>query len=967
MKLHLKGVLTGVLALTLFAVDARAQTASFNFSLNSHPVTGWVNVAGDPSTAVRTGVSGSIHVSSIATSNWSQFSGAAAYDGGGMTGASFFPAGVMANMWFQYNAVYAAYNAAVPQLLISGLNTDSVYTVQMSASFNTSSFDFDPTMYTVTGANVYGYTDVNVNFNLTSGAVFNNVAPDSNGDIRIYVNTASGSNTAGISGIQISSGRTTAPVPTVALTNPHNGDVLSEDGNVTIAATASETNGSIAVVKFYAGSTLIGADSSAPYSITWFSPDAGPYTITAKAIDGQGDSNTVSVNVSIESLSSFWSMTGNIGMNPDSNFVGNVDSVRLAFRTKDIERMSISATGNVGIGTIAPTAQLHTTGTVRLAGLGYDSTGADTRLLVSDTNGNLKYRNAGAVGLTIGDGLGQTASGAVTIGDSIPGYGPHSFTANRYQYLNGYMYSIGGSVNDPVNNPNFRIYNNGDLTAGTTMDRSVNTTGQTGMRYYAKLGMMQLGASDRLDTTQSNIVYGIWPSSGLLINSDTANTIKGKFMNTVFVGDANIMDSATRTENTFIATESTHFTSSMNYLIRSFVGGSGHTISAPVEASIINGKGHVISKYSIDNNITGFQNTTADTTFTSLIAGSNNKFGGLSQLVAGQYLVNRTPFGATLGNSNVDFSSLPYTGTQSVTVPGIAGYPLFAIGNSSANDGSVHSNAITVLFNGRTQINTAGFTNALAQADVTPKAALEVVSTNSGVLLPKLTTTQRNAIVSADLQNGLLLYNSDSGAFQFYNGSAWNPVGAGISAGATGGWGSFGNAGTNPASNFVGTTDTERLVFRTNDIERMTILMGGAVGIGTSTLPATDARLAVDGTVYTTKVRVTQIGWPDYVFDKGYSLPSLVSVERYIRQHRHLPGIVSAGETQLGRVDLGDNQSALLKKIEELTLYLIEEHKKADEQQKEIERLRAQNQRLDEQQKEIDQLKEMLEKVTGKK
>src|ERR1700744_888865 len=392
MKLHLKSVITGVLALILFAVDARAQTASFNFSLNSHPVTGWVNVAGDPSTAVRTSVSGSIHVSSVATSNWSQFSGASAFDGGGMTGASFFPAAVMANMWFQFNAVFASYNAAVPQLLISGLNTDSVYTLKMTASFDTNTFDFDPTRYTVTGANVDGFSDVNVNSNLTSGAVFNNAAPASNGDIRIYVNTASGSNTAGISGIQISSGHTTAPVPTVALTNPHNGDVLSEDGNVTVAATASETNGSIAVVKFYANSTLIGADSSAPYSITWFSPDEGPYTITAKAIDGQGDSNTVSINVSIESLSSFWSMTGNINMNPDSNFVGNVDSVRLAFRTKDIERMSISATGSVGIGTIAPTAQLHTTGSVRLAGLTSDST--KTRVLVSDTSGNLYYRNA---------------------------------------------------------------------------------------------------------------------------------------------------------------------------------------------------------------------------------------------------------------------------------------------------------------------------------------------------------------------------------------------------------------------------------------------------------------------------------------------------------------------------------------------------------------------------------------------
>src|ERR1700744_3790867 len=161
--------------LLLGIIKAQAQTASFNFSLSSQPVTGWVNVAGDPSTAVRTGVSNGITVSSVATANWAPLNGTAAFDGGGTTTAGFFPAGVMANMWFQFSDFFAAYNAVVPQLLISGLNIDSVYTIQTSASFTSNSFDFDPTQYTVTGANVYGDIDVNVNSNITGGAVFNNV------------------------------------------------------------------------------------------------------------------------------------------------------------------------------------------------------------------------------------------------------------------------------------------------------------------------------------------------------------------------------------------------------------------------------------------------------------------------------------------------------------------------------------------------------------------------------------------------------------------------------------------------------------------------------------------------------------------------------------------------------------------------------------------------------------------------
>lgn len=326
-------------------------TASFNFSLSAHTVSGWVNVAGDPSTSVRTGTSGSIQVSSVNTANWYQYSGTAAYDGGGMTGGSFFPAGVMANMWFQYSSFYAAYNAAVPQLEISGLSIDSVYTVSMTTSFNSSSFNFNPTRYTVTGATVYGYGDVYGNFNVTDGVVFHNVAPDSSGKIRVYVNTALGSNTAGISGIQLVSGHTTTPIPSVSITHPNDGDIIPEDGNVTITATASETGGTIAKVEFYADTTKIGEDSTAPYSMTWYSPDEGHYTIKARAIDGVGNTNTASVNISIESLSSFWSMTGNIGANADTNFLGTVDTNRLAIRTNNLERVSILGDGTVGIGT----------------------------------------------------------------------------------------------------------------------------------------------------------------------------------------------------------------------------------------------------------------------------------------------------------------------------------------------------------------------------------------------------------------------------------------------------------------------------------------------------------------------------------------------------------------------------------------------------------------------------------------
>ena len=393
----MKKLLWIVLLLLTAAGYSQAQTVGFNFSSAAHPVSGWVNVAGDPSSSVitHTDATSGISISSVATANWSPF-GNCAYDGGGASGSNpFFPTAVMANHWFNYSAFYGAYNALMPQLVVSGLKVDSVYTFKMTGSYTVNvpgQFSLNPIRYTVAGATLYGYVDIDGDSNVTAGATFHNVAPDSAGKVRIYVNTYGGSNVASICGVQIIPGHTSAPSPTVTLTSPRSNAIVPEDGNVTLTATATETGGTIARVEFYSGSSLIGSDSAAPYTMTWFSPDPGPYTITARAIDGTGNISTTSVNITVESLNYFWSTTGNIATGGDTSFVGTVDSNRLAFRTKNIERMSILPTGNIGIGTITPTAQFHTTGSVRLAGLTSDS--SQKRMLVSDTSGNLYYRNA---------------------------------------------------------------------------------------------------------------------------------------------------------------------------------------------------------------------------------------------------------------------------------------------------------------------------------------------------------------------------------------------------------------------------------------------------------------------------------------------------------------------------------------------------------------------------------------------
>ncbi len=117
--------------------------------------------------------------------------------------------------------------------------------------------------------------------------------------------------------------------------------------------------------------------------------------------------------------------------------------------------------------------------------------------------------------------------------------------------------------------------------------------------------------------------------------------------------------------------------------------------------------------------------------------------------------------------------------------------------------------------------------------------------------------------------------------------------------------------------------------------------LSGNLSIGTTLTPA-GYKLAVGGNIIAEKVRVKlqSSGWPDYVFDKKYKLPSLQETEQFIQQHRHLPGVPSAAEVEKEGIDLGDNQATLLKKIEELTLYIIEQGKQQEKQQQEIEKLK---------------------------
>lgn len=114
----------------------------------------------------------------------------------------------------------------------------------------------------------------------------------------------------------------------------------------------------------------------------------------------------------------------------------------------------------------------------------------------------------------------------------------------------------------------------------------------------------------------------------------------------------------------------------------------------------------------------------------------------------------------------------------------------------------------------------------------------------------------------------------------------------------------------------------------------------GNVGIGTSVVP-TGYKMVVDGKIGARKVVVSQLSpWPDYVFSPNYKLISLPDLETLINKNKHLPGVPSAAKVAKEGVDIGDTQALLLKKIEELTLYVITINKKVEALSKENKLLR---------------------------
>jgi hypothetical protein len=213
-----------------------------------------------------------------------------------------------------------------------------------------------------------------------------------------------------------------------------------------------------------------------------------------------------------------------------------------------------------------------------------------------------------------------------------------------------------------------------------------------------------------------------------------------------------------------------------------------------------------------------------------------------------------------------------------------------------------------------------------------------------GTTTPQSPLHIRNATDGEDLYSGIRFTGARSAAEAISPAEHYHRI-AGFRR--NGLWISGSSSGSSFARSHILLKD-EGLLFSTSDGTinpetnvKVFISNAGNVGIGTTT---PNQKLTVNGIIYGKQVKVDlSVPGPDYVFENEYKLPSLEEIKKFIDQNRHLPEVPSAKEMEANGINVGEMNMILLKKIEELTLYLLEQQKQLNDQQKEIQLLKEKN------------------------
>jgi regulation of enolase protein 1 (concanavalin A-like superfamily) len=161
--------------------------------------------------------------------------------------------------------------------------------------------------------------------------------------------------TATFSNVAVNTPTTANKPPTISISAPANGASYNAPASIAITATAGDTDGTIANVDFYAGTQLLGSDSSSPFTFTWNTVAAGTYSLTAVATDSAGAKTTsqaIAVTVNVTSASAPAKPT-TLTFVPPTDYATNVTSLTLELR-RSTDPITAAAVGSKSLGKPTP-------------------------------------------------------------------------------------------------------------------------------------------------------------------------------------------------------------------------------------------------------------------------------------------------------------------------------------------------------------------------------------------------------------------------------------------------------------------------------------------------------------------------------------------------------------------------------------------------------------------------------------
>ncbi len=303
--------------------------------------------------------------------------------------------------------------------------------------------------------------------------------------------------------------------------------------------------------------------------------------------------------------------------------------------------------------------------------------------------------------------------------------------------------------------------------------------------------------------------------------------------------------------------------------------------------------------------------------------------------------------------------------TPVIANPNITVTPLTRQGvNCSATASSFNSNAwpttsvqdngsfveVTVNASSGYQLNLASFSFDIVRSTSGPGSARVAMDSGNGVFSQTydFTPTESYQTITWDFPD-TTVSSGYTVRFRIYGWAASAGTGTlrlnniGLFGAVTQSSGNSGNTGSSPftvSGSNVGLdkTPTQKLDVNGNIRTSGKLLVGNISDGMVSNL--SNYSLAVNGSaVFTLATVKLYSNWPDYVFTKSYKLTPLEEVEKHIAEKGHLPNIPSAEEISENGINLGDMDARLLEKIEELTLYTIEQNKKLKDQDEKIRNL----------------------------